>query len=230
MSSVRSVNVGSATPTSAPGPGVTGICKAPVASVDVRAPGPKHGGEGSGIVGDVVADRRHHGGDTQAVYAFAREELDWWAAELARELPDGMFGENLTTTGLDVDASIIGERWEVGAEVVLEVCGPRIPCQTFQVRMGERGWIKRFTQRGRSGAYLAVVEPGTIRTGDPIRVTARPTHGVTVPDVFRAWNGDHAAEDKVLAASCLWPVEHEELAARVAARETARVGLGDDPA
>ena len=122
-------------------------------------------GSAAGSRATSSATRRHHGGDYQAVYAFAREELDWWAAQLGRELPDGMFGENLTTSGLDVDGALIGERWAVGDEVVLEVCGPRIPCATFAARMGERGWVKRFTDVGRTGAYLSVVTGGTVRPG-----------------------------------------------------------------
>ena len=125
----------------------------------MRDPGPKRGGLGSGVVGDDVVSRKHHGGSRQAVYAVAREELDWWGATLGRELVDGMFGENLTTQGLDVDAAVVGERWRVGS-ALLEVTGPRIPCATFRAWMGEPGWVRRFTERGRTGAYLAVVERG----------------------------------------------------------------------
>lgn len=71
----------------------TGIGKCPSAEpVLVRAPGPKHEGLGSGLVGDFIGDRRHHGGDDQAVYAFAREDLDHWQAELALDLPNGHAG------------------------------------------------------------------------------------------------------------------------------------------
>ena len=62
-------------------------------------PVPKRGGLGSGVVGDAIISRKHHGGETQAVYAVAREEMDWWGEQLDRELADGMFGENLTTVG-----------------------------------------------------------------------------------------------------------------------------------
>ena len=149
----------------------------PVELAHLRAPGPKHGGLGSGVEGDFLGDTRHHGGDYQAVYAFAREELDWWAAQLGRDLPNGMFGENLTTSGLDVDGALVGERWAVGDEVVLEVCGPRIPCATFAARMGERGWVKRFSEVGRTGAYLSVVTPaGRCGRATPIEVvSAGPT-------------------------------------------------------
>jgi MOSC domain-containing protein YiiM len=204
---VLSVNVGSPQPNAAKKVGTTGIGKVPARSVEVRAPGPKRGGLGSGVVGDFIADTKHHGGDTQAVYAFAREELDWWARELGRDLPDGMFGENLTTSGLDVDGAVLGEEWSVGDEVVLRVAGPRIPCATFAARMGERGWVKRFAAVGRSGAYLSVAVPGTIRPGDAVVVRSRPTHEVTVPVAFRAFMGDLDAAEQVLAADAL--VEHE---------------------
>lgn len=159
-----------------PVPGMSrrsGIAKQPVARIEVRDPGPKHGGLGSGVVGDQIGSRKYHGGETQAVYAFAREELDWWERELGRRLPDGMFGENVTTTGLDVDAAPVGERWRVGT-ALLEVCGPRIPCATFALHMREERWVKRFAARERVGAYLAVVEAGVIEPGDPIEVVERP--------------------------------------------------------
>jgi MOSC domain-containing protein YiiM len=211
------VNVGTPRTGIRPKGRATAIDKRPVDVVEVRDPGPKHGGLGSGVVGDDVVSRRHHGGSRQAVYAVAREELDWWGAALGRELQDGMFGENLTTAGLDVDAAVVGERWVVGS-ALLEVAGPRIPCATFAAWMGERGWVRRFTERGRTGAYLAVVEPGTIRVGDPVEVVSRPGHGVTVPTVFRAFMGDLDAADVVLAAGVLGGDDHADLERSLAAR------------
>ena len=215
---VLSLNVGAAEPNGAKGTLPTGIHKVPVAEATVRAPGPKHGGLGSGLDGDFIGDQRHHGGDYQAVYAFAREQLDWWATELGRKLPSGAFGENLTTVGVAVDDALVGERWEVGAEVVLEVCGPRIPCATFQARMGERGWVRRFTEVGLTGAYLSVVTPGRVRAGDAVEVVDRPSHGITVPMVFRAFTGDLEAAERVLATGCLVEVEAAELRERVTSR------------
>lgn len=214
---IRSVNVG--TPRAGAGAkgGASAIDKRPVDSAPVRDPGPKRGGLGSGMVGDDVASRRHHGGSRQAVYAFAREELDWWGAQLGRELRDGMFGENLTTTGLDVDGAVVGERWRVG-EALLEVTGPRVPCATFAGWMGERGWVRRFTERGRTGAYLAVVEPGTVSRGDVVEVQSRPGHGLTVGRLFRALMGDLDAAREVLASKALPADEHAELEATVASR------------
>jgi MOSC domain-containing protein YiiM len=222
MAHIHSLNVGRSEPNPVKQSIPTGIGKRPVDEVSVRAPGPKKGGLGSGLVGDFVGDQRHHGGDHQAVYAYAREELDAWQDRLSRELPDGMFGENLTTVGLDVDGALVGERWQVGDEVVLEVAGPRIPCSTFASRMGEKGWVKRFTEVGNTGAYLSVVEPGTIRRGDAVQVLSRPDHDIDVRVAFRAFTGDLDAARRVLEARVLNPVDHGELQETYDKRSRAR--------
>ncbi|MEY2246823.1 MOSC domain-containing protein [Streptomyces sp. BF23-18] len=197
-----SVNLGRARAvpyTDQPG-GMTGIDKRPVVGpVRVTAPGPKGTG-GSGLAGDAVCHLRHHGGDDQAVYAVAREDLDDWERELGRTLPNGGFGENLTTLGLDVSGALIGERWRMGSGLVLEVTCGRIPCRTFQEHLGEKGWVRRFTHRGAPGAYLRVIEPGEIRSGDPVEIVHRPGHDVTVAVQFRASTTERTLLPSLLAA------------------------------
>ncbi len=147
-----------------------------------------------GVQGDEQADRKHHGGVEQAVYAYAREDLDWWVEQLGLELPDGVFGENLTTAGLDVSGALLGETWRVGTAVV-QVRSVRIPCGVFAGWMGEqyaaqRGWVKRFAAAGRPGAYLKVLTEGTAGPGDPAEVLHRPAASVTVAEALRAYYGD----------------------------------------
>ena len=139
-----------------------------------------------GLAGNRVYDVRNHGGPDQAVYAYAREDLDFWAAELARPLPNGVLGENLTTEGIDVNAALIGERWRIGPDVLLEVSCPRVPCGAFQGWLAQAGWIKRFTLAAIPGAYFRVIESGEIRAGDLIEITHRPEHDVTIAVCFRA--------------------------------------------
>ncbi|CAN5842203.1 MOSC domain-containing protein [soil metagenome] len=142
-----------------------------------------------GFVNDQVGDTRNHGGPGQALYAFATEDYGYWAAELDRELRPGLFGENLTTTGIDVNAALIGEQWRIGS-VTVEVSGPRIPCATFAAQVGERGWPRRFGAVDRPGPYLRVVETGAITAGDTIEVIKRPDHDVTVSDTHRIYRRD----------------------------------------
>lgn len=180
--------------------GVTGIGKQPVdGPVRVTDPGPKGTG-GSGLAGDAVCDLRHHGGSDQAVYAFAREDLDDWERVLGRPLANGAFGENLTTTGLDVNGARIGERWRIGPDLVLEVASSRIPCRTFAGHLDEKGWVRRFTQAAAPGAYLRVIEPGEIRSGDPVEIVHRPGHDVTVRLDFQASTTRRELLPKLLAA------------------------------
>jgi MOSC domain-containing protein YiiM len=183
----------------------------------VRAPGPKGTGE-VGLSGDRVFDVKHHGGTDQAVYAYAREDLDFWAAEIGRPLGNGVFGENLTTEGVDVSGALIGERWRVGSDVVLEVSCPRIPCGTFQGWLAQEGWIRRFTEAARPGAYLRVIEPGEIRAGDPMVIEHRPGHDVTVGLTFRAFTLEPELLPLLVAAEAL-PDEDKELARKRTARQ-----------
>jgi MOSC domain-containing protein YiiM len=162
-----------------PGPKETGFT-----AIDKRPqPGRVRVGE-LGLAGDRVCDIENHGGPDLALYAYAEEDANWWAAQLGRDIPTGLFGENLRTEGLDVNGALLGEVWRIGDEVEVMVRAPRIPCITFQHRMQEPHWVKRFHQAGRPGAYLKVLREGTIGAGDPIEIISRPDHEVTVALMF----------------------------------------------
>lgn len=208
-----SVNVGKPRPNPWKGLSATGIDKRPVdGPVAVAAPGPK--GTGAvGLAGDRVYDVKHHGGTDQAVYAYAREDLDGWEAELGRPLANGVFGENLTTAGLDVNGALIGERWRIGPEVVLEISCSRIPCATFEGWLERDGWMRRFMQAARPGAYLRVIEPGDIKADDPVEIVHRPDHDVTVALVFRAMTREPELLPRLLIADAL-PEEDKNLVRR----------------
>ena len=143
-----------------------------------------------GLDGDVHVNQKFHGGEGQALYAYAQEDADWWVTELDRELPAGRFGENLRTSGLDLTGALLGERWRIGT-VLAEVTAPRTPCAKLQAHWGVPRLIKRFTEHGASGAYLRVLEVGDIGAGDRIDVVERPDHGVTIGTAFRAFTTDH---------------------------------------
>jgi MOSC domain-containing protein YiiM len=152
-----------------------------------------------GLEGDEVSDAQHHGGLDQAVYAYAREDLDHWQAELAQPIRDGHFGENLTTAGIDLNGAEVGTRLRIGGAggVVLEIASVRTPCNDFKGWMAETGydptaWVRRFAAAARPGPYLRVLEPGTVGAGDSIEVVHAPGHGVTVADMFVALNTDRS--------------------------------------
>jgi MOSC domain-containing protein YiiM len=142
-----------------------------------------------GLTGDCIGDTENHGGTDQALYAYAREDLDWWTEQLGRELHNGEFGENITTAGIDVSGALIGEIWQMG-EIVVQITSPRIPCATFQAWTAEDHWVKRFAAAGRPGAYLRVLTEGDIAARDEIEVLSRPDQRVTVAESMLAYYGD----------------------------------------
>ncbi|WP_080792916.1 MOSC domain-containing protein [Corynebacterium pacaense] len=183
---------------------VSGILKLPVPSIEVFTPGPDYG-DGSGVRGDVIGDSQHHGGAQKAVYAFTREELDHWG------YPDGYFGENLTTLGIELHELLINQQIRVGG-AVLEVSVPRRPCRTFGAWLDRRGWMKTFTERARPGSYFRVVSPGVITAGDDLDLIGSPGHDITMEMAFRAKMGDRDLARRVVAAGCLPGPYHDELA------------------
>lgn len=218
MASVVSVNIGR--PESGPWTGRVGrtaIRKRPVPGPVAVRP--------EGLAGDSICDRRFHGGPDQAVYVYAREDLDHWRALLGRDVPDGRFGENLTTRGIDVNAAYLGDRWRVGT-ALLEVVRVRIPCRVFADFMGLTGyddtaWVKRFTAEGRPGPYLRVLEPGVVRAGDPVVVEHVADHGVSVATLFRATTTDLALGRELLSVPGLPEGARRMLEQKVGGRASA---------
>lgn len=181
---LESVNVGSLQVVQRHGkPYGTGIVKTPAAgAVQVGR---------DGIAGDVVANTKHHGGPDQAVYLYGSPDLAWWSARLGRTLEPGIFGENLTVSGLESAALRIGDRLRIGA-VTLEVTAPRIPCGTLAWRMRDPKFVVRFQEAERPGAYCRVLEPGVVQAGDAIDLAPAPEPSVKLLDVFRLWYAPHA--------------------------------------
>lgn len=171
--------------------------------------------EGVNLAGDAQADLRVHGGPYKAVYAYAREDSDWWARELGREIPNGMFGENLTLEGVDVSNAVIGERWRIGT-VELEVCQPRLPCSKLGLRFQDLKMVKRFAEASRPGAYLRIIGEGELQTGDEVMILSRPDHGITVADVSDAILLDESLLERAASVPELAPDLAEAMRAHAA--------------
>ena len=175
---VVSVNVGAVRSVEWRGRTVTtGIFKHPVAGrVSLR---------GVNFHGDDQADRSVHGGPDKAVYAYALEDYDAWRAAEGLDTPHGLFGENLTVTGVNLASVTIGTQWRVGS-AVLEVVQPRLPCYKLGIRMNDATFPKRFMAMARMGAYLRVVQEGDVGAGDDIGVTQAPEPGVSLRDMVES--------------------------------------------
>jgi len=150
----------------------------------------------NGVVGDRIIDTNVHGGYDQAVYAYALEDAQWWEKEIGEKISAGRFGENLTTEGIDVNAARVGEQWKIGS-VILEVSQPRIPCRVFAGFWKRATLIKDFTQAGRPGAYLRIIQEGTAQAGDSIEVIYKPDHTISISDLFSAKSGERSKINEI---------------------------------
>lgn len=140
--------------------------------------------DAEGLVGDAILNRKHHGGIDQAVYIEGSTDLDWWQAELGRDLPYGTFGENLVIEGLESAQLAAGDRLAIG-EVLLEVTSARMPCATFAAKMGDPTIVKRYTRAARPGAYARVLQGGMVEAGQAVE--------------FTPWSGDRVTMREMMA-------------------------------
>ena len=165
----------------------TGIFKEPVAGrVMMRT---------LNLDGDRQADLSVHGGPAKAVYVYPSEHYPFWKRELPdMDLPWGMFGENLTTTGLLETEIHIGDKFRVGTAEVM-VTQPRMPCYKLGIRFGRVDIIKRFLASERSGLYLSVLKEGEVGAGDQIELLEKNESGVRVVDVTRLYSTDRENVD-----------------------------------
>jgi MOSC domain-containing protein YiiM len=189
---VMSVNIGLPREVTWHGRSVTtGIFKEPVHSrVAMRK---------LNLDGDGQADLSVHGGEYKAVYCYSLAHYDYWKKELPpRELPMGIFGENLTLDSFLEGSVHVGDQFSVGsAEVV--VTQPRLPCYKLGIRFGADDMVKRFLVSGRSGFYLAVTREGEVGTGDEMRAISRDPNGVPVSEITRLY-----FEERYSNADVVW--------------------------
>jgi len=162
------------------------------------------------VEADSVINRVDHGGEWQAVYAYAREDALWWEQELGIRIDNGRFGENLTTVGLDITNALIGERWRIGS-ATLQVTVPRIPCRVFAGFWERPDLIKEFTLARRPGTYLRIVDEGHVAANDRITVIERPAKAATVAQAFACKTGDREHLDLLKCTNGLAPEWREWL-------------------
>jgi MOSC domain-containing protein YiiM len=144
-----------------------------------------------GIEGDEQADKRIirgnriHGGRLKAVYAYPLDHLELWAAELGIDSTPGIFGENLTVSGITESNVRIGDIFRLGA-AELRVTGYRRPCYKLPIHLGVDNVAQLMQQNGRCGFYFEVITPGTVRTNASLELVSSNQNGLTIASAFAA--------------------------------------------
>ena len=155
-----------------------------------------------GLEGDVIMDKKNHGGPDQAVYVYGEADYAWWRDQLGRDLPPGIFGENLTISELESAPFNVGDVLTVG-DVKLQVTAPRIPCSDFAARMEDLQWVKKFRAAERPGLYCRVLQEGFVQAGDPVSVEKYAGETLSIVQMYRDYyesKKDEALIQRHLAA------------------------------
>jgi MOSC domain-containing protein YiiM len=151
--------------------------------------------DANGLIGDAVCNRKHHGGLDQAVYVEGSLTLDWWARELGRPIPPGLFGENIVIDGLDNAMVAAGDRFAAGG-LLLEVTSARIPCATFAAKMCDPTFVKRYTRAGLPGIYCRVLQPAAVAAGTDVAYRPFAGERVTLPEMMRTFGRKLSPDDR----------------------------------
>lgn len=152
------------------------------------------------LAGDRQADLSVHGGPYKAVYGYPAEHYVYWRRELAEdELPWGMFGENLTTEGMQESAVYIGDRYRVGTAELI-VSQPRKPCYKLGIRFGRPEMVKSFLHSGRSGFYFAVAQEGEVEAGDSIEFLSREKSSLSISEVNKLYASEKNDRETLMRA------------------------------
>jgi len=178
MMKLLSINVSKPKPIEYNGKTIrTGIFKVPVSdSVMLRE---------KNIDGDGQGDLRAHGGTYKAVYAYPIEHYAYWQQELHRDdLTHGQFGENLTVEGMLEESVHIGDIFQVGAAVKLQLTQPRVPCFKLAYKMGLPEFPKQFLESQRVGFYFRVLVEGEITAGDEIARIEVASNSMSVTEIL----------------------------------------------
>ena len=146
-----------------------------------------------GLQGDVIISKKHHGGPDQAVYVYGGADYEWWANELGKELPAGMFGDNLTISELESAQFNIGDYLHIG-DVTLQVTAPRIPCETFAARMEDPQWVKKFRHAERPGLYCRVLKESFVKAGEAVSIEKYKGETISILEMFRDYYDRNKSE------------------------------------
>lgn len=147
-----------------------------------------------GLEGDVVYDKKNHGGLDQAVYVYGGADYQWWSKEIGKEILPGTFGDNLTISDLESAQFNVGDYIHIG-DVTLQVTAPRIPCKTFASRMEDPQWVKRFRYAERPGLYCRVIQEGFVKAGDAVSIEKYTGETISILQMYRDYYDKNKSEE-----------------------------------
>jgi MOSC domain-containing protein YiiM len=174
----------------------TGIYKQSVQQVSVHE---------LGVIGDIQADKRFHGGPEKALHQYALSSYEKIIKRyplLHNKAKPGMIGENLSATHMNEHNVCIGDIYKVGSSI-LQVSSPRIPCWKIDAKFNQPDLNKYISQHRLNGWYYRVLQAGNITLNDEFLLQQRPNTHVTVDTMLKVICGKAEAAIVELAINAI---------------------------
>ncbi|MEL7435948.1 MAG: MOSC domain-containing protein [Chloroflexota bacterium] len=159
------------------------------------------------LEGDQQHNKHVHGGVNRAVLMYSAENYEAWEADLGEKLPNGSFAENFTVEGLHESTVCIGDIYQIGDTVKVQVAQPRQPCNQIYKVLGIRGIEKKVTATHRSGWYLRVLVEGEVEAGMSITLVERFHPEWTIEQAHTVMNNRATMPDKASELSAIEELE-----------------------
>lgn len=141
--------------------------------------------EKESVANDAIANRKVHGGAYKACYLFSVNHYPYWKNKYPKlDWNWGMFGENLSVSGMDETQIRIGDIYKIGRALV-QVSQPREPCFKLGIRFGTQDILKEFIEYGYPGTYVKILEEGIVSSGDDFTLVRASDNSLTVHQFFQ---------------------------------------------
>jgi MOSC domain-containing protein YiiM len=137
--------------------------------------------QAAGLVGDKSA-QPYHGGSDNALCVHLFDHYRFWQRHYGLNLQPGHVGENFTLDRMSEDQICVGDIVRVGSGL-LQVSGPRVPCDNQGRRIGRSDWVKLTIRENRTGFMMRVLEPGIVAAGDAWEVLERANPEGSIPAI-----------------------------------------------
>lgn len=164
----------------------------------------------TGFVGDQHV-YKGHGGVNKAVCLYDYNDYDLWSDYMDIDTEFSLFGENITTVGLDKDTICIGDTFKLG-EALIQVTEGRGPCNTIAQVHNVPNIVKMMAASRATGCYFRVLDEGMVVPDSQLELVKKDEIGFTLHEFNELVYGDKknkALIEKALKVDAL-PAEHKE--------------------
>ena len=176
----------------------------------------------TGLQGDEVGDKKNHGGQEKALFAYPIGHYRYWREIEQIDMHYGGFGENMAVLEMDEFSVFIGDIYQFG-DAIIQVSQPRNPCWRPARRYRRKELALQIQNTGKTGWYFRVLKPGYVWSKVDLELKERPYPQWSIAaanEVMHHEKHDLVRTDELSRCEGLAPGWREKLQKRLRSRES----------